>query len=117
LKPTVVVDALGGDFTGAAVQLVRPGGRVVVYGASAGASGDVDLGALYRKAVTVRGHAALMMPADTARQALSACLELAAAGRLRAHVDSVRPLTQVNEARRRITARQATGKILLSVAD
>jgi NADPH2:quinone reductase len=117
LKPTVVVDALAGGFTGAALQLMPPRGRIVVYGASAGPRAELDLGALYRKAVTVRGHAALLMPADEASRALGACLEFAANGRLRAHVDSVHPLEEVNEAHRRITARRATGKILLRLAE
>jgi NADPH2:quinone reductase len=117
LKPTVVVDALGGPFTAAAVQLVRPGGRIVVYGTSAGATSELDLGTVYRKAVTLHGHAALMMSATDASAALSTCLDLAAGGRLRALVDSVVPLAQVNDAHQRITDRQATGKILLAVGD
>jgi NADPH:quinone reductase len=117
LKPTVVIDALGGAYTGAALHLVRPKGRIVVFGTSAGALGQIDLSTLYRKAVTIHGHAALMMPAQDAHSALAACLSLVAQGQLRVHVDSVLPLTQVNEAHKRIAQRQATGKILLSVSE
>jgi NADPH2:quinone reductase len=116
LAPTVVIDALGGAFTGAAVLVVAPGGRLVVFGASAGRSGDVDMATLYRKAVTIRGHAALTTPEHEVRRALEACLELMATGGLRAHIDAVMPLDEVNEAHRRLAQRETTGRLVLSVA-
>jgi len=116
LAPTVVIDALGGEFTAAAVQALRPQGRLVVVGSAAGASATLDVSLLYRKAVTIRGHASLMLPPSAARAALEHCLAAAAHGTLRAHVDSVLPLDDVAEAHRRLAAREATGKILLAVA-
>lgn len=115
LRPTVVIDGLGGDFTGAAVRSVTPGGRVLVFGAGAGSSGTVDLGLLYRKAVTIRGHASLAMSPAEASTALAGCLSLAAGGSLRALVDTVRPLDEVNVAHDAILGRAVSGKILLSM--
>lgn len=116
LRPTVVVDLLGGPFTGAALRAVAPGGRILAVGVSAGDHGDLDFAALYRKGATVAGIASMMMRADEVRRALTECLELMARGRLRVQVGDVLPLEQVGEAHARLRERRATGKLLLSVA-
>jgi NADPH2:quinone reductase len=46
----VVFDGLGGGFTGAAIEALEPHGRLVLFGASAGADGQVPLKSLYGKA-------------------------------------------------------------------
>ncbi|MPZ79552.1 MAG: zinc-binding dehydrogenase [Actinophytocola sp.] len=115
LEPTVVLDGLGGAFTGAAVRAVANGGRITVFGVSAGARGEVDYATLYRKSVTLYGHASLAMPAADVRDALVGCLELVGAGQVRVLVDEVLPLGAVNAAHRRLTERRTTGKLVLAV--
>jgi NADPH:quinone reductase len=116
LGPTVVVDGLGGAFSAAAVQALRPGGRLVVFGASAGTHAEVDMATLYRKAVTVRGHAALMTNDHEVRLALIGCLDLVADGGLEPQIGRVAPLSEVNAVHRDLFDRQATGKLVLDVA-
>ena len=113
--PTVVLDGLGGAYTGAAVRAVAQGGRIIVFGVSAGARGEIDYATLYRKAVTITGHASLALPEAEARDALSGCLDLVADGRVRVLVDEVLPLGAVNAAHRRLVERKTTGKLVLAV--
>lgn len=115
LRPTAVIDPLGGGYTAAALRALDAAGRIVVVGVAAGATTELDLATLYRKAATVRGHAALTMPAGAARNALEGCLRLMAAGRLHVHVDRVLPLDQVNDAHELLRRREATGKLVLSL--
>lgn len=114
LEPTVVVDPLGGEFTGAALGAMRPRGRLVLYGTAAGSAGELDFGMLYRKAVTLRGYAVFNTTAEDAAHALRGCLAALADGTLRTHIDDVLPLTEVNQAHDRLLARRVTGKLLLA---
>jgi NADPH2:quinone reductase len=114
-EPTVVLDGLGGAYTGAAVRSVAQGGRITVFGVSAGARGEIDYATLYRKAVTLTGHASLALPAADVRDALVGCLDLVAGGQVRVLVDEVLPLGAVNDAHRRLVERRTTGKLVLAI--
>lgn len=113
--PTVVLDGLGGAYTGEAVRAVAEGGRITVFGVSAGPRGEIDWATLYRKAVTITGHASLSLPAAEVRDALAVCLDLVAGGQLRVLVDEVLPLGAVNAAHRRLVERRTTGKLVLAL--
>ncbi len=114
LRPTVVFDGLGGGFTGAAVEALRPHGRLVLYGASAGGEGQLPLRTLYRKGITVLGYAGLLVPDEEMNAAIREALQALAEGRLAVPVDSVLPLAQVNEAFGRLKQRKVNGNLLLS---
>jgi NADPH:quinone reductase len=113
LRPTVVFDGLGGGFTGGAVEALRPRGRLVLYGTSAGPEGQVPLQSLYRKAVTVLGYAGMLEPDDAINTALRQALMALAEGRFSVPIDSAMPLVQVNEAFDRIQRRDVRGKVVL----
>jgi NADPH2:quinone reductase len=115
LEPTVVLDGLGGPYTGAAVKAVADGGRITVFGVAAGTRGEVDYATLYRKSVTLRGHASLALSASDVRDALVGCLELLAGDQVRVVIGDVLPLADVNEAHERLVARRATGKLVLAI--
>lgn len=115
LEPTVVLDGLGGPYTGAAVKAVANGGRITVFGVAAGARGELDYTTLYRKSVTLRGHASLALPAADVRDALVGCLELLSRGQVRVVVGDVLALAAVNDAHERLVARRATGKLVLAI--
>jgi len=114
LSPTVVFDALGGGFTDAAIAAVRPGGRVVLYGTSAGPTGTLDLRAMYKKGVDLRAYSATFTPDERIREATEAVLRDLAEGTLRPFVDTVLPLEDAEEAHRRLRAREIRGKLLLA---
>ena len=113
LKFSVVLDALGGPYTTAAVSGLRPRGRHVLYGTSAGRTGPVDLLSLYRKAIRLQGYGSMMQ--DT-RDSAAECLKMLAAGELTIPIDTVFPLDQAEEAHRRISERSVQGKVLLGIA-
>lgn len=115
LRPTVVLDPLGGAFFGAAVELLEPRGRLVLFGTSADPAGQVPLQQLYRKALTVYGYGGLIEPDDVLARHLGAALEAMREGRLEAMVDRVLPLDEVNRAFELLAARQVRGKLVLDL--
>lgn len=115
LRPTVVFDALGGGFFPAAVEALQLGGRIVLYGASAGPQVTFDAPTLYRKGLSVLGYGGVNEPPERLAEATGAVLAEIAAGRLRLPVSDVLPLGRVEEAMERIRARGTAGKLLLDV--
>ena len=113
LRPTVVFDGLGGGFTGGAIEALRPRGRLVLFGTSAGPEGQVPLESLYRKAVAVLGYAGMLDSDEAISAALRLALEALAAGKFSVPIDSAMPLDQVNEAFDRIQRRNVRGKVVL----
>jgi NADPH2:quinone reductase len=113
LRPTVVFDALGGGFTGAAVEALQPYGRLVLYGASAGPEGLVPLRTLYRKSITIRSYAGLMASDEDLAAAIRQALPAVAAGRMTVPIDAAIPLKQANDAFERIRQRSVRGKLVL----
>jgi len=114
-SPTVVFDALGGDYFGASVGAAAPEARIVTFGTSAGESGVVPLQALYRKGISVRGYAGLLAGEEELAVAARRALAALAEGKLRVPVGEVFPLEQVNMALSSLAARRTAGKILLDL--
>ncbi len=115
LRPTVVLDPLGGSFSGAAVELLEPRGRLVLFGTSADPVGQVPLQQLYRKALTVLGYGGLIEPDEVLARHLGTALEAMREGRLEVMVDRVLPLDEVNRAFELLVARQVLGKLVLDL--
>ena len=87
-EPTVILDALGGPFTDAAIAGIANKGRLVVYGTSNDERVSINLRRLYRKGVTLLGYSGLVETAEEQREALDTLLAMMAAGAL--HVPSAR---------------------------
>ena len=115
LQPTVVFDPLGGPFFGAAVEAMAPRGRLVLFGTSADAMGQVPLQALYRKSLRVLGYGGLMESDDAIAGGIREALAAVADGRMDVCVDSVVPLAEVNGAFNRLVERSVQGKIVLDL--
>lgn len=115
-QPTVVFDPLGGDFFGAAVLLLAERGRLVLFGTSANTEGLVPLQPLYRKGLTVYTYAGLIQDDDAVNRDLRAVLDELASGRLTIPIDTVLPLTRVNEAFERLVNRSLRGKLVLDLS-
>jgi NADPH2:quinone reductase len=113
LRPTVIVDPLGGAFTGAALEAVAPRGRVVVYGTSAGAEVSFNLQQVYRNSKSLLSYGGLGLTAEERRAGLERTLRIVADGRMTIRIDRVLPLEQVGEAFDLITDRGLSGKVLL----
>jgi NADPH2:quinone reductase len=111
--PTVILDALGGPFTDAAIAGIAAKGRLVVYGTANDERVSINLRRLYRKGVTLLGYSGLVETAEEQREWLDILLAMMADGSLHVPVDEVLPLSAAADAHARILARTVQGKIVL----
>jgi NADPH2:quinone reductase len=114
LEPTAVLDPLGNDFTAAAIHLLSPFGRIVLFGVSAGARAELDLRQLYRKSIQLLTYSGTIESPARTRSALQAVVAAIARGELRISIDEILPLERAAEAHRRIKERRVRGKLLLA---
>lgn len=110
----VIVDSLGGAWTRAAIELAGYGARMVVFGASAGPEIALDVTALYRRGLTLRGYGGVFEPPERLREAAAQALSLVAAGRLALEVGSRFSLGDAAAAFAALSTRKP-GKILLDI--
>jgi NADPH:quinone reductase len=115
LQPTVVFDPLGDGFTGAAIASMARGGRLVIFGTTAGPTGTVPLEALYRSALRIQGYGGLGEPADVISASLASALRALADGRLDVSIGKELPLSQVNEGLELLGAHKFRGKLVLDL--
>jgi NADPH2:quinone reductase len=109
----VVLDGLSGPFTGPAVRLLRRGGRLVLYGASAGPELTVASAEMYRKQASILGYSGLVEAPAVLAERMERMMAEVVAGTVTPVIADELPLEQVEEAFRRIRDRQAGGKLLL----
>jgi len=106
-RPDVVIDGAGGETFNRALDLVKPGGRVVSYGATLGPVQNLEVRRIFWKQLNVLGSTM------GSRADFAAMLQLYAGG-LRPIVDSVLPLDHAADAHRRMEEGQQFGKIVLT---
>ncbi|MFO0810173.1 MAG: zinc-binding dehydrogenase [Gemmataceae bacterium] len=107
--PDVVIDSVGGETLGKAVEAVRPGGRIVTYGATTGPVPSLETRRVFWKQVSLLGSTM-----GTPRE-FAAMLALYAKGTARPTIDKVFPLADAADAHRRMEDGGQCGKIVLSV--
>jgi len=107
-RPDVVIDGAGGETFNRALDLVRPGGRVVSYGATLGPAPSLEVRRIFWKQLNVLGSTM------GNRRDFAAMLQLYADG-LRPIVDTVLPLASAAEAHRRMEDGRQFGKIVLRI--
>ncbi|WP_018636323.1 quinone oxidoreductase family protein [Parafrankia elaeagni] len=115
LRPTVVLDPLGGDFLAAAVELTAVSGRIVSYGVSAGPQTAFSARTFYRNALRLLGYAGMRAAPARAAEGITAVLTAIADGHIRVPVGHVVPLTEIETALTLLRGRAAIGKIILDV--
>lgn len=115
LSPTVILDALGGAYSPAAINALVAGGRLIVYGTSAGEMVELNMRTLYRKGLTVSGYTGLIEPPAQAAKVMSDLLIMVDEGSIRIGVEEV-GLGDAAEAHRRILERRVVGKLVLDVS-
>jgi NADPH:quinone reductase len=115
----VVLDLVGGGYTGATLALLASRGRVVVVGLTAGLHGEVDLGLLLRRRLTIIGTVLRSRPleekiqaADLLRRTLSPWL---ARGMIKPVVEAVFPLDRAGAAHKLLADNATFGKVLIEI--
>jgi NADPH:quinone reductase len=114
-RVTVVLDGVGGELGRAALELLAPGGRIVLFGFSSGTPTEITTGDLYRlgiRADAAIGPRMLQRPGGL-RELETAALQAAAEGRLVPVVNDTFPLADAAGAHRALEARRTTGKVVL----
>jgi len=107
-RPDVIIDGAGGDTFRHAVDLVRPGGRIVTYGATRGPVSSLEVRRIFWKQIDIHGST-MGTPEDFKRM-----LAMYAGG-LRPVIDSVFPLTDAGAAHARLESGEHFGKIVLTM--
>lgn len=104
----VAVDGAGGDSWARCLNLLRPGGRLVSYGATAGLA-QIDLRKHFWKQLSILGSTM------GSERDFAAMVALVDAGELRPRVDSVVPLAQAGSALARMAQGEHMGKLVLQI--
>lgn len=105
----IVVESVGALTVAAGLGLLRPGGRLVTFGATSGAAVELDVRQLYSRHLSVLGTT-LGSPAE-----FEQLLRVLGTGQLKPVIDRVYPLAQAAEAQRYLEAGEHFGKIVLTI--
>jgi zinc-binding alcohol dehydrogenase/oxidoreductase len=106
----VVVDSVGAATFAQAVDLVLPGGRIVIFGTTSGSSTSVELHRLYRKQISLMGTT-MGSPREFAE-----LLAVISSSAIRPVVDTTFPLGEAGAAQRRLERSEQFGKVVLNIA-
>jgi NADPH:quinone reductase len=114
----LVLDAAGSTRNDS-LELLRPGGRLVVYGNTADAPDlPVSSDRLWHRSISVIGYSVGALAAeapDVLREQARRAMDLFAAGRIPVRIAEVLPLGEAARAHRALETGTATGKLLLAV--
>jgi zinc-binding alcohol dehydrogenase/oxidoreductase len=105
----LVVDSAQGEGFASLIELTRPGGRIVFYGATAGNPPGFDARKVFFRQISLLGTT-MGSPAD-----FGAMAEMVSSWRLVPVVDAVLPLEKAESALRRMEAAAQFGKIVLTL--
>lgn len=107
--PDVVIDSVGGDTFSKVVEITKPGGRIVTYGATTGSAPNVEVRRIFWKQLSILGST-MGTPEEFA-----ALVELYEAKRLRPIVDRAFPLAEAAAAHQRMEDAGQFGKVVLQI--
>jgi zinc-binding alcohol dehydrogenase/oxidoreductase len=105
----VVVDSIGATWPDS-LRCLRPGGRVVTFGATGGPSAELDVRPFYFGQFSLLGTT-MGSPSD-----FRALLRMVELGGWTPAIDSVRPLAEAASAHERIESAEHFGKLVLEVS-
>ncbi len=107
--PDVIVDSAGRDVFPTLLDIVKPGGRIVTFGATTGSPSTLEVRRIFWKQVSILGTT-MGTPAEFAE--LLALVDR----RLAPVVDRVFPLTAAADAHRRMEQGDQFGKVVLEIS-
>jgi NADPH:quinone reductase-like Zn-dependent oxidoreductase len=105
--PDVIIDSAGRDAFPTLIEILKPGGRLVTFGATTGSAATVEVRRIFWKQISVLGST-MGSPREFGEM-----LALFAGG-LAPVVDQVFPMAAASEAHRRMDQADQFGKIVLS---
>lgn len=111
----MIVDSLSGGWTGRAVEHLSNGGRLVVFGVSAGPVSEINMLHFYRRGAVMRGYAGAMEPQPRLREAVSRALSAVLEGTLKIGIGARMPLTECDRAWGLLQS-GPKGKVLVEIA-
>ena len=115
----LVLDFVGEPYWAENLAALKRGGRLVLIGFLGGSKGQLDLGPIMRKNITVTGTTLratrLTQKVDLTQALVDFALPRFASGELTPVIDSVYPLEAAAEAHRHMEANRNIGKIVLAV--
>jgi len=115
--PDIVYESVGGPVTHASLEVLAPGGELVIYGALNIQSFDLGVPELLRlifKNQSLTGFAVMpLLTAETLRASLRELFDLATRGELQVTVGGTYPLERAADAHRALEERGTIGKLVL----
>lgn len=105
----LVIDGTGGDTLDRALDLLKPGGRLVNYGQTLGPAKEVQVRRIYWKQLTILGSTM------GTKAEFEAVIHLYAERKMKPIIDSVFPLADAAAAHRRMEEAKQFGKIVLKI--
>ena len=117
----VILDIVGGSYLKDNIKLLNPDGRLVLIGVLGGTRGELDMGRVLFKRLTITGSTLRARSVAEKTRLRDALLTEAwpdlAAGRTRPVIDSALPLAQAAQAHARMEANNVIGKLVLKVEE
>jgi NADPH2:quinone reductase len=114
----VILDMVGGAYLPGNIDALKPFGRLVEIATLGGAKGELDIGLVMRKRLTVTGSTLRPRDADEkarlARGVEATVWPWIEAGKFRPIIDSTFPLAQAAKAHARMEGGEHLGKIVLT---
>lgn len=114
----VILDMVGGAYLKENLEALALRGRMIVIGLMGGRTAELPMGTLLRRRLTIRGSVLRSRPLEekaalAQRFRREVVQDFMADGSLRPVVDEVLPMSEVQEAHRRMEANETVGKLVL----
>ncbi|GAA2858407.1 NAD(P)H-quinone oxidoreductase [Nonomuraea rubra] len=117
VRADVILDIMGAKYLAGNVRALRTGGRLVIIGLQGGRKGEIDLGAMLSKRLSVHATTLRARPVDDkgviVRSVVDNVWPLVGAGAVRPVVYAEVPMSEAAEAHRMLDSGEHVGKILL----
>lgn len=115
----VVLDMVGGDYVNREIRCLADDGRIVIIALLGGAKGQIDMGHILRRRLTITGSTLRPRPvsfkAEIAKKLQQNVWPLIEAGKIKPVIYKTFPLEQASEAHALMESSQHVGKIMLQV--
>ncbi|AQZ67660.1 NADPH:quinone oxidoreductase [[Actinomadura] parvosata subsp. kistnae] len=117
VRADVILDIMGAKYLTGNVRALRTGGRLVIIGLQGGRKGEIDLGAMLSKRLSVHATTLRARPVDEkgviVRSVVDNVWPLVEAGAVKPVVYAEVPMAEAAEAHRMLDSGEHVGKILL----